>query len=76
MMDKRYKVKGAIFATLTVMASLSVPIVSELNDRLRSWVSGDEMNFLSGTLIGIALVSFAMATRTFLKIRNASRSQV
>ena len=75
-MDKRYKVKGAIFATLTVMASLSVPIVSELNDRLRSWVSGDEMNFLSGTLIGIALVSFAMATRIFLKIRNASRSQV
>ena len=74
-MDKRFKVKGAIFATRTFVALLSLSLVSELNDRLRTWISGDQMNFLSGALLGIAFVSFAIATYTFVKIKIASRSQ-
>jgi len=75
-MDKRFKVKGAIFATRTFVALLSLSLVSELNDRLRTWISGDQMNFLSGALLGIAFVSFAIATYTFVKIKIASRRQI
>ncbi len=74
-MQTRKRIKGSIFAVLTALASLSVPIVADCKDSLSNTLSDNGVDFLLGGLIGVAIGTLATSIRVFGGLKRTSRRE-
>jgi hypothetical protein len=75
-MEQRYKRTGGVFLGIVFAAALAVPIMSNLKGERTTRISGNEVDFGLGFLIGLAFVSLVTAVVAFARANVARRTPV